>query len=430
MKKLFFLFIVCACGQISLSAVNPVRGIKIHCEKAGSLVDSLARKGYTNLKEIASLSVSGHLHAGDFRAFKQMPLDSLDLSEVQIDEYRGPGTYEPGLLGSGSPQKYEAHTLPVNAFTFRSDYNNSLTGMEHLRFIALPTSLKKIDMEALAYSALETITLPEGLEEIGRNAFSHCSQLKKIELPRSIAIIGSKGSSSWYGAFVGCVALEEILVDDSNESFCSIDGVLYTKNKELLRQYPIGKTLKEFEIPSGVKRITHQAFEGCKHLEKLSFPASVEVIENAFQNCENLRTIICLGQNPPTWSAIGFRNYVDPFDANLMDNGKLIVPPGTKPIYERITLLGWGMFKNIEEASSATSVPLLESHEMTLTTSGKDIILHLSLRSQPASLHIYSSAGQCLYDEKVVDSERCYPVPSAGIYIVRINDYSQKIRVY
>lgn len=431
MKKLFILFIAYVFGQISAGAITPVRGTKIHCETAGSLIDSLAQKGYTDLKEIASLSVSGHLHAGDFRAFKRMSLDSLDLSDVQIDEFRGAGTYEPGLLGSGGPQKYEAHTLPANAFNFRSDYNNSLTGMEHLHYLLLPTSLKKIDTEALACCSLETISLPEGLEEIATDAFYKCPWLKRIELPRSVAIIGHQGGSgAHYGAFADCTALEEILVDSSNDSFCSIDGVLYSKDKEFLHQYPIGKADKEFEIPSGVKIISHQSFEGATHLEKITFPASVELIEKAFRACENLRTVVCEGQTPPVWYAIGFSSLVNPFDSDLMTYGRLIVPQGTKAIYERQFDLGWGMFQNIEEATSATSLSPVENPGVRITAAPKQIILHSSSASHPASLRIYSSTGQCLYDEKISASDRSYPVPSSGIYIVRINGYSQKIKVY
>lgn len=65
MKKLVLFLMLCLLGSLSVRSANRMQRILVHCETAGSLLDSLAKKGYTDLTQITSLTVSGHLHAGD-----------------------------------------------------------------------------------------------------------------------------------------------------------------------------------------------------------------------------------------------------------------------------------------------------------------------------------------------------------------------------
>ena len=49
----------------------------------------------------------------------------------------------------------------------------------------------------------ETVIIPNGVTEIGRNAFSECKSLKKVIIPDSVIKIG-------WDAFEGCTALTEV----------------------------------------------------------------------------------------------------------------------------------------------------------------------------------------------------------------------------
>ncbi|MDY3070338.1 MAG: leucine-rich repeat domain-containing protein [Parabacteroides sp.] len=392
--------------------------IILHCETAGSLSDSLSQKGLTNLSEIHSLTVSGHLNAGDFRLFKQMALDSLDISEVKIDAFYGVGTYEPGLFGTNSPTQYAENEIPINAFSFRSRYNNSLSGMESLVYVVLPKTLKSIASEAFAKTHIELINLPMGLERICTDAFWGCSELKEITIPASVSSIGDindRGTIS--GAFANCESLDMIKVADGNSNFVSIEGVLFSKDLTLLLQYPAGKNDAIYTIPEGTLRITHQAFEGSRFLEKVVLPASLEMIEGAFWRCNNLSEVVCEGEIPADWYAFGMTSMVEPFDYKLMEEGWLTVKVGYKSVYESDN--NWRMFNNIREKEVSTGLENIVS-SINIISGDKQINIHPG-NNEIMEVYVYDIAGNIIQYIQRACSDLSISVPQNGIYIVNVN---------
>lgn len=105
------------------------------------------------------------------------------------------------------------------------------------------------------------------------------STAKKIAIPSTIDKIPS------VAAFLSSQACEEIIVDEKNSYFCSVDGVLYNKDKTILIRYPVAKIETKFIIPNTVVEIAASAFNGCKYLTELMIPDSVRVIGyEAFYN--------------------------------------------------------------------------------------------------------------------------------------------------
>lgn len=62
-------------------------------------------------------------------------------------------------------------------------------------------------------------------------------------------------------AFENAPMLKEFIVDDDNEVYCSIDGNLYSKNKDIFYRYCFGKQDKIFTLPATVKTIYESAFD-------------------------------------------------------------------------------------------------------------------------------------------------------------------------
>lgn len=97
-----------------------------------------------------------------------------------------------------------------------------------------------------------------------------------------------------YGeSFVNLRALKSFVVDEANESFCAVNGVLYTKDMKTLLCCPKAyEEEKEFIVPATVEVISRSAFSDCK-FEKLSLPEGLKRIESmAFLKAENLNEII------------------------------------------------------------------------------------------------------------------------------------------
>lgn len=101
--------------------------------------------------------------------------------------------------------------------------------------------------------ALNKVSLPNGLDEIREEAFSNCNDLSSIYIPASISIIGS-------GAFKYMSSLSEIIVDENNKNYASLDGNLYSKKMEKLVRYCYKDNEQSFSVPESVVSISDSAF--------------------------------------------------------------------------------------------------------------------------------------------------------------------------
>lgn len=93
-------------------------------------------------------------------------------------------------------------------------------------------------------------------------------------------------------SFVNLRALKQFIVDEQNENFCAVDGVLYTKDMKTLLCCPKAYEGKaEFKVPATVEIISRSALSDCK-FEKILLPEGLKRIEPmAFLKAENLKEI-------------------------------------------------------------------------------------------------------------------------------------------
>ena len=178
----------------------------------------------------------------------------------------------------------------------------------------IPTGVTTIEYEAFENcNKLTNIAIPTGLTNIEDYAFYNCSNLTNIIIPLEVTNIGN-------GAFFGCSNLKNIEVDENNENYCDIDGILFNKAKTVIIKYPAGKDGNTYNIPTGVTTIEYEAFEGCNKLTNIAIPTGLTNIENyAFYNCSNLTNIII----PNSVNQIGFEVFTG------CNNITIICKPGT-----------------------------------------------------------------------------------------------------
>ncbi len=101
--------------------------------------------------------------------------------------------------------------------------------------VVLPEGVREIGTEAFKGCNLEAITLPKSVWEIGRGAFSHCKHLTSIALPPDLNRIADE-------TFLRCDALESV------------------------------------SLPEGLREIDLDAFCECPNLDKIILPARVEKV--------------------------------------------------------------------------------------------------------------------------------------------------------
>ena len=189
-------------------------------------------------------------------------------------------------------------------------------------------NVTSIGNEAFDRCDLTSVTLPNGLESIGYNAFNRCLNLASINIPGTVTSIG-EGAFEWCetitsvtipssvksigeGAFNCCLSLSSISVDEENTVYDSRDNcnaIIETETNTLIQgsnntvipssvtaiddfAFYYCEKITSITLPDGLKSIGYDAFGYCTDLESITIPGSVESIdESAFCSCENLESV-------------------------------------------------------------------------------------------------------------------------------------------
>lgn len=154
----------------------------------------------------------------------------------------------------------------------------------NLKKIELPTNLQVLGSGVfLGCKLLESIKIPEGITEI-KNLFHGCRKLRYIHLPESLRVIG-------YGSFEGTSNLKEITLPDNLEEI----------GKRAFRYSQI----REISLPATLKKLGEEAFQSCLSLQELTIPEGIDKIEGICDDCFELKKVTL----PNSIRVIGFKSF-------------------------------------------------------------------------------------------------------------------------
>lgn len=202
---------------------------------------------------------------------------------VEVEKYHGLSPV--GVIEILPSVTYKNVTYNVTGIS-----NFGFLNCNRITEVIIPNSIVRIGEAAFeGCSNMTSITIPNSVTSIGDWAFSGCSSMDTIVFSSSVSSVGK-------AIFYNCNSLNAIEVDIDNPNFCSLDGVLFNKDKTTIVAYPRNKT-GAYAIPNSVIDIEGYAFDKCYGLTAVTIPNNViNIGEYAFSSCSALSSVT-IGDN-------------------------------------------------------------------------------------------------------------------------------------
>lgn len=223
----------------------------------------------------------------------------------QIEEYKKvfeENNKNLNIQPSGKPAVlYSAEDyLDTENLTFDAE-TGSITGHNGMNTrLTIPESIDGVPVKAIGKRALWEdpllgyVTLPEGLEYVGEDAFSITDTLKYVEFPSTLKTIDKKGFSSYRGFRLDLPDSLEYIGEEAFSYFSvETDLIIPEGVKELgPGAFSAASRLQRVFLPSSLEKIGDNCFSRSPityvYMEGLELP---EISDTAFDKCEYLRDI-------------------------------------------------------------------------------------------------------------------------------------------
>lgn len=187
--------------------------------------------------------------------------------------------------GDGKLSKAEAAAVTDIGDTFKG--NQELTSLDMLQFFTGLTTIPKSAFSGC--TSLKSIRLPKTITTIENYAFCYCYELTSLTIPASVTSIGAY-------EFEYCHNLSEIIVEEGNTVYDSrnhCNAIIETKYNNL--KYGCKNTV----IPESVTQTGgSDVFYGNEGLTSIHIPANINYINSGlFSGCKNLSSITVAADN-------------------------------------------------------------------------------------------------------------------------------------
>ncbi len=195
--------------------------------------------------------------------------------------------------------------------------------------VYVSSNVRIIEDGAFAFTSLEEVVFANNsqLTEIGYGAF-YFSKINTVLIPSSVTKIHPT-------AFVS-ENLTEILVEENNNNYVSVDGILFDIEMTKIVQYPTAKAGSSYTIPSEIIEICPDAFSDSIYLENIYFEegSQLETIGDSAFSYTGLTSITI----PSSVTTIG--NFAFGYNSELIE---VFVE---RDIVGDLTIIAEGVFEN------------------------------------------------------------------------------------
>lgn len=162
----------------------------------------------------------------------------------------------------------------------------AFAGNDNLVKVTIGNDVEKIGYRAFAdCDSLRTVQIGDSVEEIETAAFSNNEALKNVTIGAGLKKVGS-------GVFAGCSLLSSLTLSEDNPYLFYEDGILYDDEEKTLYALMQNYKLTSLSLKDTVEEISAYAFWGNPYLEQVTLDSNLYSVPSyAFSNCINLKNV-------------------------------------------------------------------------------------------------------------------------------------------
>ena len=225
--------------------------------------------------------------------------ETLNLSEIdRIGDYALEGCCAQNIdlrnsVFVVSRTQFDKHAFDGSGYILKPYENGIKTFANYI--IDIDKNMKELTVPAHITEVLETVDFST-LDKItfSNIEFVHAVSEHKTS-PKTIRFESDMDLKTVMNYVFSNRGLENFEVPETNPSFCTNNGILYSKDGKTLMLYPKGRT-GDFTVPDGVSEIQANAFARSS-VKALTFPSSLKSIQSlAFLNCDVTQLTVIPGE--------------------------------------------------------------------------------------------------------------------------------------
>ena len=251
----------------------------------GNNVTSIGSYTFYNCTSLTSVEIPDSVTSiGDYAFHGCTNLTSVEIpdSVTSIGDYAfyGCTNLTSVTIGKGVTNIGEKAFYNTGYYNNETNWENSVLYKNCVLYIG-DYFIKAKDFLAATYE------IKAGTKTVAASAFSGCSNLTSITIPDSVTNIGKD-------AFYNCTSLEDVYITDIAK-WCGITFVNpYANPTYYAYNFCLnGELVTEVVIPDGVTSVPDYTFYNCANLVSVTVPDSVTSIGiSAFNNCANLTSVV------------------------------------------------------------------------------------------------------------------------------------------